>query len=98
MDIIFEVMLKWGYELTYPIERDEFAGYSAYSVADGDLICCMELGLTVNALEAIAAERPRRVFVPDRVFGGDYSLKHNAPAFFKRLKERTQQKIDLRTV
>lgn len=98
LDIIFEVMLKWGYELTYPIERDEFAGYPAYSVAGGDLICCMDEGLTVDALEAIAAERPRRVFVPDRVFAGDDSLKLNALAIFKRVEEQTQQKIDLRTV
>lgn len=98
LDIIFEVMLKWGYELTYPIERDEFAGYGCYSVAGGDLICCMEPGLTVDALEAIAAEQPRRVFIMDSVFAGDDSLKLNALAIFKRVEERTQQKIELRTV
>ncbi len=65
LDIIFEVMLKWGYELTYPIEKIKFAGYECYSVAAGDLICCMEPGLTVDALEAIAAEQPRRVFIMD---------------------------------
>lgn len=98
LDIIFEVMLKWGYELTYPIEKAEFAGYWCYSVAAGDLICCMEPGLTVNALEAIAAEQPRRVFVMDSVFGNDDSLKLNALAIFKRVEEQTQQKIELRTV
>lgn len=98
LDIIFEVMLKWGYELTYPIERDEFAGYPCYSVAGGDLICCMEPGLTVDALEAIAAEQPRRVFIMDSVFASDDSLKLNALAIFKRVEEQTQQKIELRTV
>ena len=100
LDIIFEVMLKWGYELTYPIEKAEFAGYECYSVAAGDLICCMEPGLTVDALEAIAAEEPlpRRVFIMDSVFAGDDSLKLNALAIFKRVEEQTQQKIELRTV
>lgn len=98
LDIIFEVMLKWGYELTYPIEKTEFAGYECYSVAEGDLICCMEPGLTVDALEAIAAEHPRRVFVMDSVFAGDDSLKLDALAIFKRVQEQTQQKIELRTV
>ena len=98
LDIIFEVMLKWGYELTYPIEKVEFAGYGCYSVAAGDLICCMEPGLTVDALEAIADEQPRRVFIMDSVFGHDDSLKLDALAIFKHAEEKTQQKIELRTV
>jgi adenine-specific DNA-methyltransferase len=98
LDIIFEVMLKWGYELTYPIERAEFAGYGCYSVAAGDLVCCMEPGLTVDALEAIADEQPRRVFIMDSVFGHDDSLKLDALAIFKHAEEKTQQKIELRTV
>ncbi len=98
LDIIFEVMLKWGYELTYPIEKTEFAGYGCYSVAAGDLICCMEPGLTVDALEAIVAEQPRRVFIMDSVFGYDDSLKLDALAIFKHAEEQTQQKIELRTV
>ena len=98
LDIIFEVMLKWGYELTYPIEKAEFAGYGCCSVAAGDLICCMEPGLTVDALEAIAAEQPRRVFIMDSVFGHDDSLKLDALAIFRHAEEKTQQKIELRTV
>lgn len=98
LDIIFEVMLKWGYELTYPVEKTEFAGYECYSVAAGDLICCMKPGLTVDALEAIAAQQPRRVFIMDRVFGANDSLKLNALAIFKHAEEKTQKKIELRTV
>lgn len=98
LDIIFEVMLKWGYELTYPIGKVEFAGYGCYSVAEGDLICCMKPGLTVDALEAIAAEQPRRVFIMDSVFGDNDSLKLDALAIFKHVQEQTQQKIELRTV
>lgn len=98
LDIIFEVMLKWGYELTYPIKKVEFAGYECYSVAEGDLICCMQPGLTVDALEAIAAEQPRRVFIMDSVFEGNDSLKLDALAIFKHAEEQTQQKIELRTV
>ncbi len=98
LDIIFEVMLKWGYELTYPIEKAEFAGYGCYSVAEGDLVCCMEPGLTVDALEAIADEQPRRVFIMDSVFGHDDSLKLDALAIFRHAEEKTQQKIELRTV
>ena len=96
LDIIFEMMLKWGLELTYPVEEDEIEGYPVYSIAAGELICCMQPGLTVDVLEAIAARSPRRVFLLDSVV--DDTIKLNALQIFKRVEERTQQKIDLRTV
>ena len=95
-DIIFEAMLKWGYELTYPIEEAKFVGYECYSVAAGDLICCMQPGLTTDALEAIAASHPRRVLMLDSAI--DDTTKLNALAIFRRVEEQTQQKIELRTV
>ena len=96
LDIIFEMMLKWGLELTYPVEEDEIEGYPVYSVAYDELICCMQPGLTTDVLEAIAARNPRRVFLLDSVI--DDTIKLNALQIFKRVEERTQQKIDLRTV
>lgn len=96
LDIIFEMMLKWGLELTYPVEQEEVNGYPVYSVACDELICCMKPGLTVDTLEAIAERQPRRVFLLDSVI--DDSIKLNALQIFKRVEERTQQKIDLRTV
>ena len=96
LDIIFEMMLKWGLELTYPVDEDEIEGYPVYSIAYDELICCMQPGLTVDVLEAIAARKPRRVFLLDSVI--DDTVKLNALQIFKRVEERTQQKIDLRTV
>ena len=96
LDIIFEMMLKWGLELTYPVEEDEIEGYPVYSVAYDELICCMQPGLTTDVLEAIAARNPRRVFLLDSAI--DDTIKLNALQIFKRVEERTQQKIDLRTV
>lgn len=96
LDIIFEMMLRWGLELTYPVEEDEICGYPVYSVAYDELICCMKPGITVEVLEGIAAREPRRVFLLDSAI--DDTVKLNALQIFKRVEERTQQKIDLRTV
>ena len=52
MDIVFEMMLKWGLELTLPVEKSEAAGYPIWSVACDELVCCMSRGLTIEALEA----------------------------------------------
>ena len=37
MDIVFEMMLKWGLELTLPVEKSEAAGYPIWSVACDEL-------------------------------------------------------------
>jgi len=52
--------------------------------------------LNTDVLEAIAARQPRRVLLLDSVI--DDTIKLNALQIFKRIEERTQQKIDLRTV
>lgn len=96
LDIVFEMMLKWGLELMLPIEREEFTGYPAYSVAAGELVCCLAPGLTTEALEVIADECPRRVFILDSVLTD--SLKLNALQLFRAAGERHGEQIDLRTV
>ena len=96
LDIVFEMMLKWGLELTLPVEREEFAGYPAYSVAAGELICCLAPGLTLEALDAIADECPRRVFILDSILSD--SLKLNALQIFRTAGERHGEEIELRTV
>lgn len=95
-DIIFEMMLKWGLELTLPIEKVEVAGYPCYSVAANELICCMAEGLTVEALQAIADRGPRRVFMLDSILTD--TLKLNAVQIFKRETDKTGVEIELRTV
>lgn len=96
LDIVFEMMLKWGLELTLPVECEDFAGYPAYSVAAGELICCLAPGLTLEALGAIADECPRRVFILDSILSD--SLKLNALQVFRTAGERYGEEIELRTV
>ena len=96
LDIVFEMMLKWGLELTLPVEKSEAAGYPVWSVACDELVCCMSRGLTIKALEAIADMEPRRVLILDSIL--DDTLKLNAVQIFKHAGERTGCEIELRTV
>lgn len=96
MDIVFEMMLKWGLELTLPVEKSEAAGYPIWSVACDELVCCMSRGLTIEALEAIADMEPRRVLILDSVL--DDTLKLNAVQILKHAGERMGCEIELRTV
>lgn len=96
LDIVFEMMLKWGLELTLPVERVEVVGYPVWSVAADELICCMDPGLTTDALQAVVDLEPRRVLILDSIL--DDSLKLNAVQIFKNAAERTGFEIELRTV
>ena len=96
LDIVFEMMLKWGLELTLPVEKSDAAGYPIWSVACDELVCCMSLGLTIDALEAIADMEPRRVLILDSIL--DDTLKLNAVQIFKHAGERVGCEIELRTV
>lgn len=96
LDIVFEMMLKWGLELTLPVEKSDAAGYPIWSVACDELVCCMSRGLTIEALEAIADMEPRRVLILDSVL--DDTLKLNAVQIFKHAGERMSCEIELRTV
>ncbi|MBR2683675.1 MAG: site-specific DNA-methyltransferase, partial [Atopobiaceae bacterium] len=95
-DIIFEMMLKWGLELTLPIEKVDAAGYPCYSVAYGELVCCLASGLNMQVLDAIADMEPRRVLMLDRNL--DDTTKLNALQAFKRVEEKTGREVELRTV
>lgn len=96
LDIVFEMMLKWGLELTLPVEQSDAAGYPIWSVACDELVCCMSRGLTIEALEAIADMEPRRVLILDSIL--DDTLKLNAVQIFKHTGERMGCEIELRTV
>lgn len=94
-DIIFEMMLKWGLELSLPMEKTEVASYPITSIAADELICCMDKGLTVEALEVIARLEPKRVFFLDSILTD--TLKLNAAQIFKRVGDKLGYEIELRT-
>lgn len=59
----------------------------------------MNDGLTVDVIEHIvsADDKPRRVFIPDHVFGGQNNLKLNIVDALRRALSEGQE-IELRTV
>ena len=95
-DIIFEMMLKWGLELSLPMEKTEILGYPITSIAADELICCMDKGLNIEILEAIAVLEPKRVFFLDSVLTD--TIKLNAAQIFKRVGDKLGIEIELRTV
>lgn len=57
LDIVYEIMLKQGLELTYPIETFEINGKKIYDIAFGSLFICLIKGVTPDIAKAIIARR-----------------------------------------
>jgi adenine-specific DNA-methyltransferase len=82
-DILYEILLKSGFPLTTPVEKIEAAGKSAYSVAGGGMLICLEKELTLEAVRAMTEMKPQRVVCLDLGFAGNDQLKTNAVQIFK---------------
>jgi adenine-specific DNA-methyltransferase len=82
-DLLYELLLKSGFELTTPVETLEVAGKTVYSVAEGALLICLDKELTLDAIRAMADRKPERVVCLDEGFAGNDQLKANAVQTFK---------------
>lgn len=57
LGIVYEIMLKNGLELTYPIETFEVDGKTIYDIADGTLFVCLAQKIDTQIAKAIIACR-----------------------------------------
>lgn len=83
--ILYELLLKSGFELTTPIEKLTLAGLTVFSIAEGQLLICLEKQLTHDCLKAMAVLQPTRVICLDEAFKGENAdaLKTNAVQIMK---------------
>ena len=83
--ILYELLLKSGFELTTPIEKLTLAGLTVFSIAEGQLLICLEKELTHDCLKAMAEMQPTRVICLDEGFKGENAdaLKTNAVQIMK---------------
>jgi adenine-specific DNA-methyltransferase len=75
--ILYEIILKSGLPLTARVEKLDAAGKTAWRVADGALVVCLDRALIQEALRAIIALKPQRVVCLDLGFAGNDALKTN---------------------
>lgn len=83
--ILYELLLKSGFELTTPIETLILAGKTVFSIADGQLLICLEKEITHDCIKAMAEKEPSRVICLDEAFTGTNAdaLKTNAVQIMK---------------
>jgi adenine-specific DNA-methyltransferase len=90
-DLLFQVMLDWGVDLSLPIRTDSIEGKTVYFVNDDDLIACFDKDIDEPLIKALAAFEPLRVVFRDDGFVSD-SVKINAEQIFKQLSPTTDIK------
>lgn len=91
--ILFELLLKAGFELTTPIKTLTLANKTVFSIAEGALLISLEKELTLDLIKAIADLEPSRVIVLDEGFQNNDQLKTNASLTLK-----AKGIVDFRTV
>jgi adenine-specific DNA-methyltransferase len=82
-DFLYEILLKSGFPLTAKVEQIKLGGQDVYSVAGGALLICLERKLTLQAIRAMAEQKPERVVCLDDGFAANDQLKTNAVQSFK---------------
>jgi len=81
--ILYELLLKAGFELTTEITKLTITGKTVYSVMDNALLICLERNLTHELLKAIAQLKPVRFICLDEGFRDNDQLKSNAVLLMK---------------
>ena len=92
-DLLFQVLIDWGVDLTLPIRRLEIDGKTIFFVNEEpyDLIACFDYGVTEELVKELAKHAPARVVFRDNGFASD-AVKINVEQIFKQLSPATDVK------
>ena len=91
-DLLFQVLVDWGVDLTLPIRHEKIDGKSVYFVDDDALIACFETGINVNFVKQLATHKPLRVVFRDNGFASD-DIKANIAQIFRQTSPDTDIKV-----
>ncbi|MBR3237928.1 MAG: site-specific DNA-methyltransferase [Oscillospiraceae bacterium] len=91
-DLLFQVMLDLGVELSSPITETVIGGKKVYDVADGFLLACFDTGVTTETVTAIAKKQPYYAVFRDSSMADD-STATNFDQIFETYSPNTVRKV-----
>src|SRR5690606_13043357 len=91
-DLVAQIMLDWGLELSLPIERKSILGKEVYAVAGDSLYCCFDKGIDEAFAKEVAKDQPLRIVFRDNGFKDD-TAKENVKQLLKQLAPNTEMKV-----
>ena len=89
-DLLFQVMLDLGVELSSPITETVIGGKKVYDVADGFLLACFDTGVTTETVTAIAKKQPYYAVFRDSSMADD-STATNFDQIFETYSPQTDE-------
>lgn len=89
-DLLFQVLLDWGVDLTLPIRKETIQGKPVFFVDDA-LVACFDLRINEALIKELATKEPLRVVFRDDGFESD-AVKINAEQIFKQVSPHTEVK------
>lgn len=92
-DLLFQVLLDWGLELSLSIVRETVDEREVFSVDDGALIACFSESVSPEVVRAIAERGPLRAVFRDDAFESD-AARINTDQIFREVSPST----DVRTL
>lgn len=92
-DLLFQVLLDWGVDLSLPVTKETIMGKDVFFVDGNALVACFdrEGGVTEDLVREIARREPLRVVFRDAGFNDD-SVKINVEQIFKAISPHTEVK------
>ncbi|WP_166263254.1 site-specific DNA-methyltransferase [Marinobacter caseinilyticus] len=88
-DLLFQVLVDWGVDLTLPIRRETLHDKTVFFVDDNALVACFDSGVTENLVKELAKHEPLRVVFRDNGFVSD-AVKINVEQIFRQLSPSTE--------
>ena len=90
-DLLFQVLVDWGLELTMPIAADRIEGHEVFVVEEGALIACFDDEVSPALVREIAERQPLRAVFRDSGFATDAD-RINAEQVFAEVSPTTDVK------
>lgn len=90
-DLLFQVLLDWGVDLTLPIRKEAIQDKSVFFVDEDALVACFDSGVNEELVKELARFEPLRVVFRDNGFVSD-AVKINVEQIFKQLSPNTEVK------
>ena len=90
-DLLFQVLVDWGVDLTLPIRRETVQDKTVFFVDDNVLVACFERDVTEELVKELASYKPLRVVFRDNSFVSD-AVKINVEQIFHQLSPTTEVK------
>ena len=101
-DLLFQVLLDWGVNLSLPIRKESIQGKDVFFVSrfpppppapphSTNLVACFDTGVNEDLVRKLARFKPLRVVFRDTGFDSD-AIKINVEQIFRQMSPRTEVK------